>query len=445
MFKNYIIDTNIIIANPYFFKSFTNSIIHIPIHVLEELDRLKSREGNIGFRARQFFRYFKEIEQKGKLIEGIEFENKLILKIIIENKKNLLPESFDENYTDNKILSLFLSDKYKDFELITNDVSMRVKASSLGIKTFLMDSSDKYKLDELYSGVLEVQINDSIVKEFYNRGEIEIEKLGIEEVFPNQFIIALSEYNYNKILGRFCNKKKKVVKLEFENSSIFGIRAKDIRQKFAIEALLNDEIPFVSITSRQGCGKTLLALSAALELILESKKQDTILIGKNTAPIDRWSYQGFTTGDTEEKLLSHFGNYITTLENIQNLRGKKGKTGLEVLMTLKNQGKLDILDISSILGSSFINKVVIIDEAQSFDVHAMRSIVTRIGENSKLIVIGDIGQQTISRLDPDKSGLYAVIEWLKVLSETAHISLEEVHRSNFVDKVSKLFDEKLFG
>ena len=107
-------------------------------------------------------------------------------------------------------------------------------------------------------------------------------------------------------------------------------------------------------------------MAAALEQVLESKMYEKILIGKNTSPLDKWSYQGWTTGDTEEKLLTHFSNYTTTFENIQNLRNKKGKTGMEILQGLKVQNKLDILDISSILGSSFINRVVIIDERNNF-------------------------------------------------------------------------------
>ncbi len=356
-----------------------------------------------------------------------------------------MPNELDINYVDNKILAFFLTDKYKDYTLITNDISMRVKASSLGIDTYLVDLSEKHKLDDLYNGVLELLVPNEIIKKFYSIGQVSPKELGIENLYPNQFICGKGDYSYNQLLGRYDSKKEMIVKLEYENASLFGIKAKDTRQKFAIEALLNKNIPFVTMTARQGCGKTLLALASAMEEVLESKEKEKILIGKNTSPIDKWSYQGFTTGDTEEKLLTHFGNYITTFENIQNIRGKKGKSGIEIFSTLKNQNKLDVLDISSILGSSFINKVVIIDEAQSFDVHAMRSIITRIGENSKLILIGDIGQQTWSRLDPDKSGLYAAVEWLKELEETAHVTLDTVHRSKFVDKASKLFDKKLFG
>ncbi len=106
---------------------------------------------------------------------------------------------------------------------------------------------------------------------------------------------------------------------------------------------------------------------------------------------------------------------------------------------------MDVLDVSSILGSSFINKFIILDEAQSFDAHAMRSIITRIGENCKMVLIGDIAQQTVSRVDPDKSGLYTAVEWLKEIEETAHVTLDQVHRSSFVDLASKIFDEKMYG
>jgi len=116
---------------------------------LEELDRLKTHEGNTGFRARQFFRYFREIEEKGNLLDGININEGVILKTVIGYHKNHLPSSFDENYVDNKILSLFFNDEYKNFTLITNDISMRVKASSLGIKSLLIDSTDKHKLDDL--------------------------------------------------------------------------------------------------------------------------------------------------------------------------------------------------------------------------------------------------------------------------------------------------------
>lgn len=406
---------------------------------------MKSFEGNTGFRARQFFRYFREIEEKGNFLEGITIENNVILKTIVGNFQNKLPETFDEKYVDNKILSMLLHDEYKDFTLLTNDISMRVKASSFGIKSLILDSTDKHKLDDLYNGICEIKVSDEHCKEFYQNGEILISKLGIDDLCPNEFFHGFTEHSYNKIIGKYDKKKEKIVTLKNENASIFGITAKDMRQNFAIEALLDTSIPFVTITSRQGCGKTILALASAMEQVLEQNIYEKILIGKNTSPIDKWSYQGFTTGDTEEKLLTHFGNFTTTFENIQNIRGKKSKSGIEVLQLLKNQNKLDILDISSILGSSFSNRIIIIDEAQSFDIHAIRSIITRIGENSKLILIGDIGQQTISRLDPDKSGLYVAVEWLKELEETAHITLNSVHRSSFVDNASKLFDKKMFG
>ncbi|HAS80272.1 MAG TPA: phosphate starvation-inducible protein PhoH [Fusobacteriaceae bacterium] len=443
--NSYIVDTNVIIANPFFMKDFNDCDIIIPIYVLEELDKIKSREGNSGFRARQFFRFFKEIEKNGNLIEGITIDNNVTLKTEIQGDISLIPKGLDPNYVDNKILSLMMMKKYKEKILLTNDVSMRVKASSLGINCLILDSSDQHKLNDLYTGVITSKVTTDMVKKFYTAKEISLEDLKIKSMYPNQFFYGYTDFSYNQIVGKFDYKKNKITKLKHDDSKIYGISSKDIRQQFAIDVLLDPKIPFVTITSRQGCGKTLLALAGALEQVLDGNRYEKILIGKNTSPVDKWSYQGFTTGDTEEKLLTHFANYTTTFENIQYLRKKKHRKGVEILKELIDLDKIEVLDISSILGSSFLNKIVIIDESQSFDIHAMRSMITRIGEGSKLILIGDIAQQTVSRLDPDKSGLYASIEWLKELPETAHITLNKVHRSEFVDKASLIFDKKIFG
>ncbi len=443
--QNYIVDTNVIISNPLCAFNFTNSNIIMPIHVLEELDKLKVKSDNTGFRARKFFRFFKKIEQKGNLFEGILIDNNNILKTKIFSPEDNLPQSFDKDYTDNKILSMLLQEKYNSYILLTNDVSMRVKASALGIKTKLIDSSEKHKFSELYDGILKINVTKYALDSFYKNKEISLHDIGVDEMHPNQFFVGENEQGYGKIIGRYSAKDEKVVKLHNENIAPYGIAPKDLSQKFAYEALLHPDIPFITITSRQGCGKTLLAMAAALEMTIEQNIYSKILIGKDTAPIDKWNYQGFTTGDTEEKLITHFGNYITTLENIQNIQNKSTRNGLDILNALKNRNKLDVLDISSILGSSFVNKIIIIDEAQSFDIHAMRSIITRIGKNCKLILIGDIGQQTIAHVDPDKSGFYAAIQWLKTLEETAHITLKKVHRGSFVEKASKIFDDNMFG
>ena len=179
MTKTYVVDTNIIIANPYFFREFNDCTIMLPIYVLEELDKLKSRAGNSGFRARQFFRVFKKIEKQGNLLEGIEVAKNVVLKSSLEKLSGKLPENYDLTYADNKILSLMLSPGHIEDMLITNDVSMRLKASALGIKCKYIDLSDKHKLEDLYSGVLERQVRVEDVKKFYREGEVSMEELGI--------------------------------------------------------------------------------------------------------------------------------------------------------------------------------------------------------------------------------------------------------------------------
>ena len=431
----YIIDTNCILANPFFYHNFKDCEITIPVCVLEELDKIKSREGDPGFRARQFFRNFKEIEQLGNLMEGIELENGVILKSI-ENPGGV------SGFADDIIIQL--ATEHPGCKILTNDVSMRVKASSKGASAEMMDGSEMKKLENQYSGVLEIYVEPRKIKKFNDNGHILPEELGIDEIQPNQFVIGYCNESYKKLLGRYCQNKEKIVKLNYSGYAVNGINAMDDRQKFVLEALMTPEIPFVSITGRQGCGKTFLALAAALEQV-EGDKYEQVLIGKNTSPIDKWSYQGFTSGDTEEKLITHFGNYTSTLENLMKARGKKSTEGQAILEKMVDKKTLSVLDISSILGSCFADKFIVVDEAQSFDAHAMRSIITRVGQGSKIVLVGDVGQQTVSRLAPDKSGLFVAVEWLKGLGETAHITLEDVHRSSFVEKASKIFDERMFG
>lgn len=431
----FIIDTNCVLSNPFFYQEFQDEEIIIPVCVLEELDNIKTREGEPGFRARQFFRNFKEIEERGNLLEGILLDNNVTLKSIYVRKDK-------GAHTDDIVIDM--ARNIDGAVVLTNDVSMRVKASALGVEARVMDGSDMKKLDQQYSGVLELYVEQRKIKKFKETGEISLEELGVESMYANQFVIGYCNESYKKLLGRYCKKKDKVVKLYYSGYAVSGINALDDKQKFVIEAVMNPDIPFVTITGRQGCGKTFLALASGLDM-LENNKVEQVLIGKNTAPIDKWSYQGYTSGDTEEKLITHFGNYTSTLENLMRARGKSAVDGKMILEKKIEKKEIFVLDISSILGSSFENKFIIVDEAQSFDAHAMRSIITRIGKGSKLVLVGDVGQQTISRLAPDKSGLFVGVEWLKELEETAHVTLDEVHRSSFVEKAAKIFDEKMFG
>ncbi|MGL5984384.1 MAG: PhoH family protein, partial [Cetobacterium sp.] len=334
----------------------------------------------------------------------------------------------------------------KDCLLLTQDFSMVIKAKAMGINVEYYNKTNSKKLSDMYKGYVEIEVDEDVVDYFYSQGKLDRNAFDdiVEGYYPNMFIVAKSKSNSKKSFIAMY-KKGFWQKLNHAEKSVFGIKAKDAQQKMALELMLDDDIQVVTITAGVGMGKTLLSLAVGLDETVNKDKYDSVLLGKNTTPLDKWSYNGFTTGSTTEKLLTHFGNYTSNLEYLHNLKSGSRRdklTGEQVLVEYMEQLKaINILDISSILGSSFQGKFVIIDEAQSFGFDAMRAILTRVGQGSKLLIIGDVLQQTVDKLDIDKSGLFFAVQHLKDLDAVGHVTLGKVHRSEVVSQISKKFDE----
>lgn len=464
--KTYIVDTNVIIQNPRFMTDFNSCNIILPIIALEELEKLKGKMGsNSGYRSRKFIRMLKESKIIDKdLINGVDYINDITIGTVFKYDVDNLPDILDKNYGDNKILGLDIFKKNKNCCLLTADISMAVKATAFGISVEIYDKGDMGKVKDLESGYMEVEVDEFIIDKAYEDKFISYNSLAYyikdtdDEIFPNKyFIIKANNGSKKSFLGRFIESEGKIVKLSSESDKgvFYGMSAKDVQQKFMIDALLDDSIKLLTVTAEPGSGKSYVSLAVGMELAIEQNKYDKLLIGKNTAPLDNWSYQGFVPGTQEDKLMTHFANYMTTLENLEKAKGSLGKkktkdsniqlSGKDLLLKKISEGRLEMLDIASILGSSFEDKFIIIDEAQGFDAHAMRSIITRVGKGCKLVIIGDLNQQVISHLDPDKSGLFCAVEWLKELDSTAHITLKNVHRGSFVKDVAGIFDRKMFS
>lgn len=443
--KRFVIDTNIIINNPNFMDEFEDTEIVLPIIVLEELDKLKSRP-EVGYRARKFLNQLKSNGLMNVIDTDRKFGKGNKLSSALKYDVNSIPDCLDKDYGDNKILALDLFKEDKDCMLLTQDFSMVIKAKAMGIKVEYYNKSNSKKLSEMYKGYIEIEVDDDVIDYFYSQGKLDKNAFAdvVEEAYPNMFIVAKSKFNPKKSFIAMY-KKGAWQKLNHAEKSVFGIKAKDAQQKMALELLLDDDIQVVTITAGVGMGKTLLSLAVGLDETVNKDKYDSILLGKNTTPLDKWSYNGFTTGSTTEKLLTHFGNYTSNLEYLHNLKSSSRReklTGEQVLVEYMEQLKaINILDISSILGSSFQNKFVIIDEAQSFGFDAMRAILTRVGQGSKLLIIGDVLQQTVDKLDIDKSGLFFAVQHLKDLEAVGHVTLEKVHRSEVVSQIAKKFDE----
>lgn len=446
--KSFVIDTNIIINNPSFLDEFEETEVILPIIVLEELDNLKSRP-EVGYKARKFFNHLKMNGLTNIMDTDKTFGKGNRISTALSYDLNSIPECLDRNYGDNKILALDIF-KEKECSLLTQDFSMVIKARAMGIDVQYYTKSNNKKLSEMYKGYVEIEVDDDVVDYFYSKGELDRNSLVdiVQNPNPNQFVLAKSKFNPKKsfiAIYKNVNGVEKWCKLKHSEKSVYGIKAKDAQQKMALELILDDDIQVVTLSGSQGTGKTIIALASALSETVDRDKYDSILLGKSTAPLDKWSYTGFLPGDLKDKLITQFGNFTSNLEYLHNMKSNSRRdklTGQQALTEYMEQMRvIDLLDISSILGSSFQNKIIVIDEAQSFGFDAMRSILTRVGEGSKLILLGDVLQTTVEKIDIDRSGLFFAIQNLQDVSGVGHITLENIHRSKVVEQIAHKFDE----
>lgn len=464
MAKRIIVDTNVLIRNAEIFEDDTyNGIeIIIPTYVLSECDNHKKKDGILGYQARKLARAMDNVISQGNsrgetLSGGITTEGGAILKVFtptLMQEFRIKVISGFSTYIDDKIIAtmrLF----FKNDIILTGDLNLRAKANAIGIEVLYTTKSTTNNLSDLYTGRVKLTIKEDRDMAYITKGDTRplldaFEKKLDRKPYPNEFVTATGFGK--KFMGRFDVKKNKIVELKLGYTKAYGFKARNDEQKMLFDVLLNPDIKLVSITGKAGTGKTFGALCSAFEQVIENDDYEKILIGKNTAPLDRYSYQGFSTGDTNEKLMTHMGSYLSNFENMHPRREdcekdnkKINNDGLKIFDTYNRMGKLDLLDISSILGSSFNNKFIIIDEAQSFDTMALKSILTRAGENTKIILLGDILQSTQANLSGNQSGLYNAVNWLKEIDEVAHITLSDVERSSLVRKVSEVFEENMFG
>ena len=430
MTKQYVLDTNVLLNRLEIVEEILErgDKVIIPLPVLEELDKMKGRGHNEErkFKARVIIRKLAEHEKEIKMVSELSDESLEIAKTY----------KFDMDYQDTKILALTVLRFGDNTTLLTMDVAMRLKARALGINVELVEDLNTNKD---YSGKLTVESNSMASMRFQSNGFVLPEDLGLneEDLYPNQFVKMKTFSGYE--IGRYIKSEGKIKRIVHRSTEVYNIKARNIDQQMALDVLLDPNIKVLTISGRAGTGKTIEALAYALEE-MKFKRYDRLLLGKNTAPVDKWSYQGFTKGETTDKILSHFGNYTSNLEFLTKCNYKNGNVdvdGKKELARLMEEGMIDVLDIASILGRSIDNKLVIIDEAQSFDIQAIKSIITRITDNSKLIIIGDLKQETVNKLQNGNKGFQEIINALKDCETVAHVTLKQIERGKVQQEIAE--------
>lgn len=438
MNKTFVLDTNVLLLDPNAINKFgPQNKVFIPLTVVEELDKFKKDQNEIGRNARYFARLIDGLRKQGSLMTGVTLENGGTLVItLVKEVKAAQGSGLNALVNDNLILAAAISAKNagEDVTLITKDINLRLKSDAVGVNAEDYETTD-ISIDELYSGQRLVEFDLERIEMFEKERFLKIEVGEIQSLYPNEYLILTDKNNpFKKILGRYHSRKGGIVPLIKPKEGVWGIHPKNIEQQFAFDALLNNEINLVSLVGKAGTGKTLLAIAAGLECAITKQNFSRVLVSRPIVPMGR--DLGFLPGDISEKL----GPWMQPIfDNIDFLFGnQRARNEMTTWDELINQGLLHVEPLTYIRGRSLPGQFMIVDEAQNLTPHEIKTIITRAGEGTKIVLTGDSEQIDNPYLDSLNNGLVYCIDKLKGEDIVAHVKLSVGERSPLSEIASKL-------
>jgi len=432
MRKTYILDTNVLLHDPESLFSFEDNAIVLPLSVIEELDRIKRRSDEVGRNAREVSRRLDELRMRGRLSEGVELASGGSVRIEINgNHPDNHPYGIDLNTTDNRILALayaHMNHGQTPVILVTKDLNLRIKADVLGLaaEDFY---SDKVDYHQLYSGVAEIYLSVQEIDRFYREGYLDYPAA---DLHPHQFcILKLGESPSKSALGRYFHHR--LHKLTPDGKAVYGIKALNKEQKFALDLLLDETIQVVTLVGKAGTGKTIMALAAGLEKVLEGGgRYNRILITRPIVPLG--NDLGYLPGDKEDKIRPWMQPIYDNLEYLCNEHIQPNGC-IDYLIA---NGKIELEALTYIRGRSIPKQFIICDESQNLSPHVIKTILTRVGRGSKIIFTGDPEQIDHPYLDASSNGLSYLVEKIKAEEISGHITLVKGERSGIAELGARL-------
>lgn len=441
MSKIYVLDTNVILQDPNAIYSFQDNEVVIPAVVLEELDSKKRYMDEIGRNARQFSKLIDGLREKGKLHERVPLHNGGTLRIELNHRSfQELQEIFIEKTNDNRILAvaknLSLEEDAKEngrrVILVSKDILVRVKADVIGLHSEDFLNDRVIDMDHLYTGMLELYVPKETLGKFYDSGEINVSDVVNHPLYPNQFVLMKDALGgSSSAIGMVNPKGKTITKLHRNAEHIWGIKARNVQQTMAMELLLRQDVPLVTLVGKAGTGKTLLALAAGLMQTEDENKYKKLLVARPIVPVGKDI--GYLPGEKSEKLRPWMQPVFDNLEYLFNTK----KPG-ELDAILAGMGSIEVEALTYIRGRSIPEQFIIIDEAQNLTKHEVKTILTRVGEKSKIVLMGDTAQIDHPYLDEYNNGLTYVVESFKDQGIAGHVRLLKGERSGLAQLAADL-------
>lgn len=436
--RKIVVDTNVILFDALAINKFKNADIFIPFSVIEEIDRFKRDLGENGRNARHFSRFVDVLRDQGSLATGVALENtKSFVFVISDFHFTGLPPEMNLGIPDHRILAtaytLMKENPQAEVELVTKDINLRIKADVFDIDARDYDPENTHA-EDMYKGVKEIEFDPAQIDRFYKDRGLEIAADDGEHKFhANQYLIMKDRANPNhSAIGRFDGKLNRVVPLISPSESVWGIHPRNMEQSFAFDALLNDDLLFVSLVGKAGTGKTLLALAAGLHKTLDEGRFQRLLVSRPIFPMGRDI--GYLPGDVEQKLNPWMQPIFDNVEFLLGADKKAAGRAQELI----NQGMLNIEPLTYIRGRSIPNQYLIVDESQNLTPHEIKTIVTRAGQGTKVVLTGDPQQIDNPYIDASNSGLTYSVERFKGQRISAHVSLTKGERSELAELAANI-------
>jgi len=440
--KWFVIDTSVYLSDSEFLTRFGNNDIIVPLKVLEEIDKHKKRQDSVGFHARQIIKTFDALRKQGNLKKGVRIEKgKGLVKFVGLDEIDLkaLPKDLDPRNSDHIILATALTirdqNPRRKVILVSRDINLRVIAQGVDLPAEEYENIKVVEAkDKIYTGFEEIVVDDEIIDRFYAGKSIFLDQEDVSVLYPNQFLMLVSSSNPKKTcLARFWNHGTRLQKIQnYTDDLRWNIVPRNKEQSFAYDLLYNDDISFVSLIGRAGSGKTLLAIAAGLEQTVGNGKSryKKIVISRPVQPLGKDI--GFLPGTLEEKMMPWLKPIGDNIEHITS--GEEGN----IMDYYLDQGKLEVEALSYIRGRSISNAYIIIDEAQNLTAHEVKTILTRVGENTKIILTGDIEQIDNIYTNETSNGLTYAVEKFKHHPIAGHVTFKKGERSKLATIASQI-------
>lgn len=420
--KTFVVDTNVLLYDPESITKFGHNDVAIPVTVLEELDKMKRLPNDLGRNARAVFRFLDGLREMGvgDLHKGVNLNSGSNIRILLEHKTNAPFFDFSPHLNDNKIIlsAFLLAERGVKVVFVSKDFAARIKAEAVGIEAEDYENL-KYSVDSLYRGVRRIETSKESIDHFYKDSVMPATGL---EPKPNEYFVMNSP-EHSSAVGKNDPYKQHIEPL-LKVPNIWGIKPKNVEQRCAIDLLLRDDIKLVTLIGQAGTGKTLIALACGLRKVFDENLYSRILVSRPVVPLGRDI--GYLPGTKEEKLFPWMQPIFDNLEYLCDSHGSEPSETLKWVMESK---KLEMEAVTYIRGRSLPNSYIIVDEAQNLTPHEVKTIVSRAGEGTKVVLTGDLSQIDNPYLDKESNGLTYTIWKFQDHKLYGHVILEKTERS----------------